>query len=170
MATCSSTLKAIIPRVITAIGAQTSNGGRHARTDCCVQRRSGPLSIDKHCATRIRYFVRLGHGPAKGIETSFLNLVCSSYITKQTPVQRASVSDPDPAGEPVARAIMVQSFLRRLLLATVIGCALVAPTWSKNGDVTGSGALAAYMRGQMQASRCARSVPDRLAVPNSSSI
>ena len=40
---------------------------------------------------------------------------------------------------------MVQSFLRRLLLATVVGCALVAPSWSKDGDATGSGALAAYI-------------------------
>ncbi len=40
---------------------------------------------------------------------------------------------------------MVQSFLRRLLLATVVGCALVAPSWSKNGDATGRGALAAYI-------------------------
>src|SRR5678815_46873 len=50
-----------------------------------------------------------------------------------------------PAGEPGARAIMVRSFLRRLLLATVVGCALVAPSWSKDGDATGSGALAAYI-------------------------
>ena len=40
---------------------------------------------------------------------------------------------------------MVQSLLRRLLLATVVGCALVAPSWSKNGDATSSGALAAYI-------------------------
>src|SRR4051812_17739828 len=41
--------------------------------------------------------------------------------------------------------MMVQSFLSRLLLATVVGCALVAPSWSKDGDATGSGALAAYV-------------------------
>ena len=40
---------------------------------------------------------------------------------------------------------MVQSFLRHLLLATVVGCAFVAPSWSKNGDATDSGALAAYI-------------------------
>ena len=40
---------------------------------------------------------------------------------------------------------MVQSFLRRLLLATVVGWALVAPSWSKDGGATDIGALAAYI-------------------------
>ena len=40
---------------------------------------------------------------------------------------------------------MVESFLRRLLLALVVGCALIAPSWAQNGDAPGSGALAAYI-------------------------
>ena len=41
--------------------------------------------------------------------------------------------------------MMIQSFLSRLLMATLVGCALVAPSWAKDGDATGSGALAAYV-------------------------
>src|SRR5215212_1361086 len=52
---------------------------------------------------------------------------------------------------------MVKSFLRRFLLATVAGCALVAPSWSQDGGATGSGALAAYI-GRPDASFALREV------------